>query len=170
VLDDVTVTQVSPVWELKRARPEMSTSQLVAPALRIGRDHISSTVNTLFLAHAGAALPLLLLFTEAGQGFGDVVPREIVASEVVRALIGSIGLVGSVPISTWLAAFVVSGDATPATTTGRAPTTAGVQKPQSEWALSGGERVCVATPRQRTAQNRAIRAGAVWTADLCSPW
>jgi uncharacterized membrane protein len=111
VLDDVTVTQVSAVWELKRARPELSTRELVAPALRIGRDHISSTVNTLFLAYAGAALPLLLLFTEAGQGLGNVITREVVAAEVVRALVGSIGLVSSVPISTWLAAIVVSGDA-----------------------------------------------------------
>lgn len=110
VLDDVTVTQVSAVWELKRARPELGTSDLVAPALRIGRDHISSTVNTLFLAYAGAALPLLLLFTEAGQGFGNVITREVVATEIVRALVGSIGLVSSVPISTWLAAIVVSDD------------------------------------------------------------
>lgn len=108
VLDDVTVTQVSAVWELKRARPELSMSELVRPALRIGRDHISSTVNTLFLAYAGAALPLLLLFTEAGQGIGGVVTRELVATEVVRALVGSIGLVASVPIATWLAAIVVT--------------------------------------------------------------
>ena len=111
VLDDVTVTQVSAVWELKRARPELETRDLVVPALRIGRDHISSTVNTLFLAYAGAALPLLLLFTQAGQGFGNVITREIVATEIVRALVGSIGLVSSVPISTWLAAVAVSGDA-----------------------------------------------------------
>lgn len=107
VLDDVTVTQVSAVWELKRLSPAMTTRELVAPALRIGRDHISSTVNTLFLAYAGAALPLLLLFTEAAQGVGNVITREIVATEVVRALVGSIGLVSSVPISTWLAAYVV---------------------------------------------------------------
>ncbi len=110
VLDDVTVTQVSAVWELKWARPELDTRELVVPALRIGRDHISSTVNTLFLAYAGAALPLLLLFTEAGQGFGNVITREVVAAEIVRALVGSIGLVSSVPISTWLAALVVSGE------------------------------------------------------------
>ncbi len=108
VLDDVTVTQVSAVWELKRVQPELTLQELVAPALRIGRDHISSTVNTLFLAYAGAALPLLLFFTEAGQGFRGVVTRELVAAEVVRALVGSIGLVASVPIATWLAAFVVS--------------------------------------------------------------
>lgn len=109
VLDDVTVTQVSAVWELKRARPELSVDELVRPALRIGRDHISSTVNTLFLAYAGAALPLLLFFTEAGQGVRGVVTRELVATEIVRALVGSIGLVASVPIATWLAAFVVTG-------------------------------------------------------------
>lgn len=107
VLDDVTVTQVSAVWQLKRVRPELSTRELFSPALRIGRDHISSTVNTLFLAYAGAALPLLLLFTEAGQSLGSAVTREIVATEVVRALVGSIGLVASVPISTWLASVVV---------------------------------------------------------------
>ena len=118
VLDDVTVTQVSAVWELKRARPELGTRELVVPALRIGRDHISSTVNTLFLAYAGAALPLLLLFTEAGQGFGDVITREVVAAEIVRALVGSIGLVSSVPIATWLAAVVVSGEAASSSPTG----------------------------------------------------
>lgn len=108
VLDDVTVTQVSAVWELKRVQPELTTRELVNPAMRIGRDHISSTVNTLFLAYTGAALPLLLLFTQAQQGFGNVITREVVATEVVRALVGSIGLVASVPISTWLAAAVVS--------------------------------------------------------------
>ncbi len=113
VLDDVTVTQVSAVWELKRARPSMTTTELVRPALRIGRDHISSTVNTLFLAYAGAALPLLLLFTSAGEGFTDIVTRELVATEVVRALVGSIGLVASVPVATWLAAVVVTSGPAP---------------------------------------------------------
>lgn len=110
VLDDVTVTQVSAVWELKRMQPDLSMQELVSPALRIGRDHISSTVNTLFLAYAGAALPLLLFFTEAEQGVRGVVTREVVATEVVRALVGSIGLVAAVPIATWLAALVVAGD------------------------------------------------------------
>jgi uncharacterized membrane protein len=108
VLDDVTVTQVSAVWELRRARPDLSTVDLYRPALRIGRDHISSTVNTLFLAYAGAALPLLLLFNEAAQSFSSVVTRELIAVEVVRALVGSIGLVASVPISTYFAAWVVT--------------------------------------------------------------
>jgi uncharacterized membrane protein len=109
VLDDVTVTQVSAVWELKRAAPHAHFADLYRRALRIGRDHISSTVNTLFLAYAGASLPLLLLFSAAGQGIGSVATREIVAVEIVRALVGSIGLVLSVPISTALAARVLAG-------------------------------------------------------------
>ena len=61
--------------------------------IQSGIAHISSTVNTLFLAYAGAALPLLLLFTEADQSVGSVITREIVATEVVRTLVGSVGLV-----------------------------------------------------------------------------
>jgi uncharacterized membrane protein len=107
VLDDVTVTQVSAVWELKRARPNTGTVDLYRRAVRIGRDHISSTVNTLFLAYAGASLPLLLLFQEAGQSMSSVTTREIVAVEIVRALVGSVGLIASVPISTALAATIL---------------------------------------------------------------
>ena len=107
VLDDVTVTQVSAVWELKRARPDAGALDLYRRAVRIGRDHISSTVNTLFLAYAGASLTLLLLFQEAGQSFSSIATREIVAVEIVRALVGSIGLVASVPISTALAATIL---------------------------------------------------------------
>jgi uncharacterized membrane protein len=114
VLDDVVVTQVSAVAELRRARPDVPVGHIVRPALRIGRDHISSTVNTLFLAYAGASLPLLLLFTEAGEGVGSVITREVVAVEVVRALVGSIGLVASVPIATYLAAHVFNPGAEPA--------------------------------------------------------
>ena len=107
------MTQASAVCELAGGQdPDgegRSKRRLFSRAMRIGRDHISSTVNTLFLAYAGTSLPLLLLFVEANQGFTNVVTREIVATEVVRTLVGSIGLVASVPISTWLAAMVVSG-------------------------------------------------------------
>jgi uncharacterized membrane protein len=114
VLDDVTVTQVSAVWELKHAKPDADFSELYNRAVRIGRDHISSTVNTLFLAYAGASLPLMLLFREAGQSLSSVAAREIVAVEVVRALVGSIGLVASVPISTALAAATLASRSRPA--------------------------------------------------------
>jgi uncharacterized membrane protein len=113
VLDDVTVTQVSAVWELKHAKPDADFSELYNRAVRIGRDHISSTVNTLFLAYAGASLPLMLLFREAGQSLSSVAAREIVAVEVVRALVGSIGLVASVPISTALAAATLASRSRP---------------------------------------------------------
>jgi uncharacterized membrane protein len=108
VLDDVTVTQASAVWQLHAADPRQSARQLYRSALRIGRDHIGSTVNTLVLAYAGASLPLLLLFTLSSQPVGAVVTGEVMAEEVVRTLVGSIGLVASVPITTALAAAVVS--------------------------------------------------------------
>ena len=106
VLDDVTVTQASAVWELHQANPGYGFSRLYAAGLRIGRDHIASTVNTLVMAYAGASLPLLVLFTLSSRRLGDVLTSEVVAQELVRTLIGSIGLVAAVPITTALAAFV----------------------------------------------------------------
>lgn len=107
VLDDVTVLQVSAVWELHHANPEMPRRQIYRAAIRIGRDHIASTVNTLVLAYAGASLPLFLLLTQAHEGLSDIANSEVVATEIVRTLVGSIGLVASVPITTLLATWVV---------------------------------------------------------------
>ena len=78
--------------------------------MRIGQDHIASTVNTLVLAYAGASLPLMLLFTQTGSGLGRIVTGEIVATEVVRTVVGSIGLMASVPITSFLTALLVSGE------------------------------------------------------------
>ncbi|MGY0025304.1 YibE/F family protein [Streptomyces sp. cg35] len=110
VLDDVTVTQTSAVWELHEANPTMGWRGLYRAGIRIGRDHIASVVNTLVLAYAGAALPLLLLFSIAQSSVVDVANSELVAEEIVRTLVGSIGLVASVPVTTALAALVVSAD------------------------------------------------------------
>nr|WP_145488749.1 MULTISPECIES: YibE/F family protein [Streptomyces] len=110
VLDDVTVTQTSAVWELHEANPTMGPRGLYRAAIRIGRDHIASVVNTLVLAYAGAALPLLLLFSIAQSSVGTVANSELVAEEIVRTLVGSIGLVASVPVTTALAALVVAAD------------------------------------------------------------
>lgn len=110
VLDDVTVTQTSAVWELKDADPGASWRKLYRAAMRIGRDHIASVVNTLVLAYAGAALPLLLLFSIAQRSVLTVAGSELVAEEIVRTLVGSIGLVASVPLTSLLAALVVSAD------------------------------------------------------------
>lgn len=111
VLDDVTITQASAVWELRAANPSFVFSDLYRSAIRIGRDHIASTVNTLVLAYAGASLPLLLLFTVSRRPLDDVLNSEVVAEEIVRTLVGSIGLVASVPVTTALAASVVAAGA-----------------------------------------------------------
>ncbi|GGV72996.1 membrane protein [Streptomyces thermoviolaceus subsp. thermoviolaceus] len=124
VLDDVTVTQTSAVWELHEANPSMGWRGLYRAGIRIGRDHIASVVNTLVLAYAGAALPLLLLFSVAGSSIGTVANSELVAEEIVRTLVGSIGLVASVPVTTALAAVVVAADR-PDRVTRRRPQVAG---------------------------------------------
>ncbi|MGB8963383.1 MAG: YibE/F family protein [Pseudonocardiaceae bacterium] len=110
VLDDVTVTQTSSVWELRRANPELGVREIYTAALRIGRDHISSAVNTLALAYTGAVLPVLLIFSLSGQSFGTLVTTQDIAQEVVRTLVGSIGLVAAVPITTAIAALVAGHD------------------------------------------------------------
>lgn len=107
VLDDVTVTQVSAVAEVQSAAPDASALDLYRSGLRVGRDHVASSVNTLFLAYAGASLPLLLLFSQGGREMGGVLTTETVAVELMGALVGSIGLVAAVPITTGLAALVV---------------------------------------------------------------
>jgi uncharacterized membrane protein len=107
-LDDITVTQASAVGELAVADPSLSRRDLYRSGLRIGRDHISSTVNTLALAYAGASLPLLILFTLSGRSLGAVANGETVAVEIVATLVGSIGLVAAVPISTWFGAVVAT--------------------------------------------------------------
>jgi uncharacterized membrane protein len=110
VLDDVTVTQASAVWELYHANPSMGFRALFSAGLRIGRDHIASTVNTLVLAYAGASLPLLVLFTLSNRDLSEVLTGELVAQEIVRTLVGSIGLVAAVPLTTALGALVLCGE------------------------------------------------------------
>jgi uncharacterized membrane protein len=108
VLDDVTMSQASLVAELHHASPTAGFATLVTGALRVGRDHIAATVNTLFLAYAGAALPLLILFVTGQDSLGTVATTEVVAVEVVRALCGSVGLIAAVPLTTVLAALVAT--------------------------------------------------------------
>jgi uncharacterized membrane protein len=113
VLDDVTMSQASLVTELHHANPTAGFAALVGGALRVGRDHIAATVNTLFLAYAGAALPLLILFVTGQDSLGTVATTEIVAVEVVRALCGSLGLIAAVPLTTVLAALVATEEPPP---------------------------------------------------------
>jgi uncharacterized membrane protein len=108
VLDDVTVTQSSIVLALRRADPSLGTMGLFRGALAVGHDHIAATVNTLFLAYAGAALPVLLIFNLSGTSFSDATNNEAVAAEVVATLVGSIGLIAAVPVTTGIAALLAT--------------------------------------------------------------
>jgi len=105
-IDDVSVTQASAVWELHGSDPSADGRGLFRSGMRVGRDHVGSIVNTLALAYVGASLPLLIVFRLSDLAFDRAIGSEIVATEIVRALIGSIGLVASMPITTWLAARV----------------------------------------------------------------
>jgi|RhiMethySRZTD1v2_1073278.scaffolds.fasta_scaffold03373_19 uncharacterized membrane protein len=107
VLDDVTVSQVSIVAALRRANPGLSRRFLYREATKVGRDHVASTVNTLVLAYAGASLPLLIFFVQGDRPVGRLLTSDVIAVEIVRMLVGSIGLVASVPITTALAAAVL---------------------------------------------------------------
>lgn len=109
VLDDVTVSQSSTVFALRDAAPDLGVRELFIRAMRVGRDHISSVVNTLFLAYTGASLALLVLFTSSAIPAGDVVNSEVVAEELVKILVGSVGLIAAVPLTTLLAAVVAAG-------------------------------------------------------------
>jgi len=110
VLNDVTVTQASAVWELRAARPDLTWQQLFVRAMRIGRDHIASTVYTIAFAYVGAALPLLMVVSLYGASLGVTLTSAEIAEEVVRSLVGSIGLVLAVPLTTLIGALVVAGD------------------------------------------------------------
>ena len=104
VLDDLTVTQSSTVLALRRANPGLGFGGLFRGAIDVGHDHIAATVNTLVLAYAGASLPVLLIFSLGDTSFGDAINSEAVAAEIVATLVGSIGLISAVPLTTALAA------------------------------------------------------------------
>lgn len=106
VLDDVTISQASTVIALRAANPKQSIGRLYWRAIDVGRDHVSATVNTLVLAYVGSSLPVLLIFGSGDLGFGYAVNMEIVAKEIVATLVGSIGLIAAVPITTILAALM----------------------------------------------------------------
>lgn len=104
VLDDITVSQSAIVLKLKKTDPKLKFRELFFRAMDVGQDHISSMVNTLVLVYTGAALPLLLLFVESPYSFLEIINYEVIADEIVRTLVGSIGLVTAVPLTTFIAA------------------------------------------------------------------
>ena len=107
ILDDVTVTQAATVQELYESDPRVGRMELVGRAMNVGRSHIAATVNTLVLAYVGASLPLIVLFAAGRQDPWLTVSGEVVAVEVVRALVGSIGIVAAVPITTAIAVSLI---------------------------------------------------------------
>ncbi|HEX5543091.1 MAG TPA: YibE/F family protein [Micromonospora sp.] len=109
VLDDVTITQSTTVTELARANTGYGFRQLYGAATRVGRAHIASVINTIVLAYAGASLPLMLLFAAGNDPIGAVLTSELIAQELVRSVVGTVGLIAAVPITTALAAAVIAG-------------------------------------------------------------
>jgi uncharacterized membrane protein len=103
VLDDLVTTQASAVFELHHANESLGFRALFQAAMRIGQDHVAATVNTLVLAYAGAALPMLLMFSLGRSNYGFLVNFEFIAEEIVRTLVGSLGLVTAVPLTTAIA-------------------------------------------------------------------
>ncbi|MCD4523528.1 YibE/F family protein [Nocardioides sp. cx-173] len=107
VLNDVTITQSSAVWELRAASPTMTRTQIFHSGMRIGRDHIASTIYTIVFAYAGTALTLLLVLQLYDRPVVDLLGTEEITAEIVRSLVSSIGLVLAVPLTTAIAALTV---------------------------------------------------------------
>ena len=105
VLNDVTITQASAIWQLREVSPDISWRELFGRGMTIGRDHIASTVYTIVFAYAGAALPILLLFELYQQPFSVVLASSALAEEVIRTMVGAIALVLAVPVTTAVGAF-----------------------------------------------------------------
>ncbi|MGY1696037.1 MULTISPECIES: YibE/F family protein [unclassified Geodermatophilus] len=114
VLNDVTITQASALWQLKEVDPAMGWRDLYRRGMAVGRDHIASTVYTIVFAYAGAALPLLLLFELYAQPAGVVLTSSALAEEVIRTLVGAIALVLAVPVTTAAGAFFATAAGTAA--------------------------------------------------------
>lgn len=112
ILNDVTITQSSSVWELRAAAPEMSRRRLYSSAMRIGRDHIASTIYTIVFVYAGTGIAALMLIALYDRSLVDVVSSDAIAEEIVRTLSSAIGLVLAVPVTTAIAVATVSGGAT----------------------------------------------------------
>lgn len=107
VLNDVTITQSSAVWELYELAPGISARKLFTSAMRIGRDHIASTVYTIAFAYAGAALPVLIIVMLYDRPLGETLTSAELSEEVIRTLVGSVGLVLAIPVTTLIAVLVV---------------------------------------------------------------
>ncbi len=111
ILNDITVSQAAIVAQLKRTSQSLSFKDLYFKAMSVGKDHIASMINTLILVYTGTALPLLLLFVNNPHPFAEIINYEIVAEEVVSTLLAGIGLILAVPLTTLIACFFYSSNA-----------------------------------------------------------
>ena len=107
VLDDLVITQASVVFELYGLNADLTWKELYSRAMRVGQDHVAATVNTLVLAYAGAALPMFLLFSLSGERITYLLNLEFVTEEIVRTMVGSLGLISAVPLTTLLSTLMV---------------------------------------------------------------
>ncbi len=107
ILDDIAVTQSAVVSEIYNSAGHLTRREVFKKAMRVGREHVSALVNTLVLAYAGASLPLLLLISNYDYPIRFVLSQELFATEIVRTIVGSIGLVLTVPITTLLAVYLL---------------------------------------------------------------
>ncbi|MGA2111799.1 MAG: YibE/F family protein [Anaerolineales bacterium] len=107
VLGDLVTSQSAAVVEIHDANPSLGVRETFQKAMRIGQDHVAATVNTLVLAYTGASLPLLLIFTVGNGNFTYFINSELLSEEIVRTLVGSLGLAAAVPISTIVATFLI---------------------------------------------------------------
>lgn len=109
VLDDIAVTQAAVVTEIYNSAGHLTKKEIYKKALRVGREHVSALVNTLALAYTGASLPLLLLFSTSESSLGSIINQEVFSAEIIRIVVGSIGLIMTVPITTLLAVYLLKG-------------------------------------------------------------
>ncbi|MBD3362789.1 hypothetical protein GF362_03660 [Candidatus Dojkabacteria bacterium] len=108
LIDDVTVNQISAMQQIFTANPGISRKDLFKKAMFMGRDHIASMVNTLFIAYAGASMPLIMILRARNVSFGDIINEEVFAEEIVRTVVGSIGLILIVPITSYIASVLIT--------------------------------------------------------------
>ena len=110
ILDDITIAQAGVVSELIKNEKKVNKIKVYEQAMNVGRDHISSMINTLILAYAGASMPLLLIFVDNPHPWGEIINYEFLAEEIIRTLVGSIGLILAVPITTAIAVNWIRGE------------------------------------------------------------
>ncbi len=108
-MDDIAITQAAVVTELYHSAPHLTRKEVYMKALRVGKEHVGALVNTLALAYTGASLPLLLYFSTSTFTIGSIVNQEVFATEIIRTIVGSIGLILTVPITTLLAVYILKG-------------------------------------------------------------